>query len=165
MQAIEIRLSEEIFAFLYELCLTQSKTHSEAHRMKILLCLLSLVLLCSCVPYGSTTYRYFSPIRAKIGLSNSLSKIRASILEVFPRGTPRSMVEQRIRENFHTPIVPVKLTALRYPEAHLDWSGFEIHLYTRGLFPGGHDEAEATFIFDKEGRLQDVITFDDGVWL
>ena len=133
--------------------------------MKFLLCLIFSVLLCSCVPYGGTTYRYFSPIRARIGRSNSMPKIRTSILEVIPPGTSRSIVEQRVRENFHTPIVADRLAATTYRMSHPDWSSFEIHLYTRGLFPGGHDEAEARFLFDGKAQLRDVIVYDDGAWL
>ena len=133
--------------------------------MKFLICLLFTVLLCGCVPYGGTTYRYFSPIRARIGRSNSAPKIRESILEVIPLGTTRIIVEQRIKENFHTPIAPDNLAATAYRRSHPDWSSFEVHLYTRGMFPAGHDDAEARFLFDKEAHLRDVVIFQGGAWL
>ena len=133
--------------------------------VKLFTCLFSAALLCGCVPYGSTTYRYSSPVRAKIGRSNSAPKIRASILEVMPVGTPRVIVEQRIKENFHAPIVADNLAIRTYRKSHPDWSSFEVHLYTRGLFPAGHDDAEARFLFDQRDKLQDVVIFQGGAWL
>lgn len=135
---------------------------------KVCFCLLLPLCFPACaIPYRVNYARYFSPLRKEVVAWPEEAKLRNAILEVIPLGTPRQVVEQRIRKNFSASIAvdDRKMTLRAFPKSDSNDISICIPTYEKDLFPWGLDIDKAHFLFDVRGRLLDVGIVHQADWV